>query len=168
MVRKAAAKVAAWTAAGVVGATGVATAGTALSSSGPATAPTAAAAAPVAAGQDGVLVAAQADPVGGAGPAWRHRLARRVAHGELTAKTKDGYGVFDVQRGEVTAVGPTSITLRSGDGFTGDYALTGDTRVVQKGTVSTIGAIKVGDRAALVARVSGGTRTAVWIGDRKG
>lgn len=88
-------------------------------------------------------------------------LGRRVMHGEVVAKGKDGTPTtIDVQRGKVTAVSSSSITVRSDDGFTTTYAITSSTRVRinQKGATSA--QISDGDTARVTARRSGDSHTA--------
>lgn len=89
--------------------------------------------------------------------------ARHVVHGEFTAKVDDGYQVFDTQRGTVTAVSSSSITIKSPDGFTQTYAVNGDTVVHRDKTTSSIGAVTTNAKAAVLAKVSGSSRTATQI-----
>jgi hypothetical protein len=97
-------------------------------------------------------------------PALRRFLANRVEHGELTVKGKDGKPVVvDVQRGQVTAVSATSITLKSEDGFTASYTVDSDTRVRVGGTRKAIGDVKVGNTAGLMAKKENGTPTAYLV-----
>jgi hypothetical protein len=89
----------------------------------------------------------------------------RALHGEFVVP--DGNGGFRtmvVQRGEVTAVSKTSITVVSEDKFSTTYAVTEDTLVnaardgittIKKGAQVSVAATKVGDKA-----------TAVHIGDQ--
>jgi hypothetical protein len=80
---------------------------------------------------------------------------RRAVHGELVVKGKDGkYVTIDTQRGSVTAVSPTSITVRSADGFSATYAVGSGTRVRKDGKKAAVGDLKVGD-AALVMSLKG-------------
>ena len=83
-------------------------------------------------------------------------------HGELTVPQADGTGteVILVQRGAVTAVSSTSLSVKSTDGFTSTYKVSSSTRVRAAGG-DTIGAVKVGaqvhvvstkDKAALMVR----------------
>src|SRR5215472_11165842 len=79
---------------------------------------------------DDVQAAASASPSagthGGAGNKLgrlRHRLIRfgfgkRLEHGEATVQTDDGTKTVVVQRGQVTAITDTSVTVKSADGFT--------------------------------------------------
>jgi len=74
-------------------------------------------------------------------------LMGSTLHGTLTVATDDGTQVVDVQRGEVTAVSATSITLTSSDGFTATYTTDSDTRVRHDGAAATLADVAVGDTA---------------------
>jgi hypothetical protein len=55
--------------------------------------------------------------------AHKRRLARvllrkNMLHGEVVVQTKNGPKTIDVQRGEVTAISDTTVTVKSSDGFT--------------------------------------------------
>jgi hypothetical protein len=93
----------------------------------------------------------------------RPAAARRVVHGEFTARTKDGYALFDTQRGTVTAVSSSSITIKSPDGFTQSYAVNPDTKVHKGRTTVGIGDVTANAKALVVAKVSGSSRTATQI-----
>jgi hypothetical protein len=85
-------------------------------------------------------------------------------HGQLVvARPGGGYQTVDVQTGQVTAVSTTSITLKSADGFTKSYAVTSSTLVDAQR--DGIGSVKVGDRATMLATVSGSSATATSIND---
>ncbi len=91
----------------------------------------------------------------------RLAAARRVLHGEFVVKGKDGkYETLASQRGSVTAVSATSITLRSADGFTATYAVDGSTRIRKEGKKADIGAVKVADPAFVLAVRIGTDKTA--------
>ncbi len=87
-----------------------------------------------------------------------------AVHGEFVVpKPGGGYQTIDMQRGTVTAVSATSITIKSGDGFVRTYQVTGATYVdARRGG---IGSVKTGQQAMVMAAVSGGTATAVRIAD---
>jgi hypothetical protein len=87
-----------------------------------------------------------------------------IVHGQaVLAKPGGGYRTVDYQRGAVTAVGMGSITVKSTDGFTQSYVITGSTIVgAQRGG---IGSIKTGDMASVIATVSGKTVTAARVID---
>lgn len=89
-------------------------------------------------------------------------LAKRAVHGEFVVAGKDGYRTVAVQRGQVTSVSPTAITLLSADGFSQTYAVTPATKVHKDGKAD-IGAVQVGDKAVLAAAVDNGSRTAERI-----
>jgi hypothetical protein len=87
-----------------------------------------------------------------------------VIHGQVTEpKSGGGYQVVDVQRGTVTAVSTSSISVKSADGFSATYAVSSSTNV--NAQAAGIGTVKVGDTVALTATVSGGKTTAASIVD---
>src|SRR5262249_42116271 len=93
-----------------------------------------------------------AHPRAGLHPGLRRLLWSRVEHGEVNIKGKDGKpGVGDIQRGQVTAGCPTSISLQSQDGFTATYTVTPDTRIRVDGERKAIGDVRVGKSAGLIA-----------------
>ena len=107
---------------------------------------------------------------GTAGPGARHfgggfRFGMFGAlHGQFVmAKPGGGYQTVDVQNGQVTAVSSTSITLKSSDGFTHSYTISGSTIVDAQR--DGIGSVKVGNQASVMATVSGSTATAASIMD---
>jgi hypothetical protein len=81
-------------------------------------------------------------------------LLRRAEHGEVTVRTKKGDQVVNVQRGQVTAVSSTSVTVRSKDGFSAVYAVNGTSKVRSKKKQADIGAVHNGDRVLVVAGAS--------------
>lgn len=91
-------------------------------------------------------------------------LGRDALHGEFVTKDADGgFRTMATQQGEVTAVSPTSITVRSEDGFSRTYAVTDDTTVVSAN--EGIDDVKAGDTVHVGAQVAEGTATAVRIVD---
>ena len=63
------------------------------------------------------------------GPAGAGKLLGGTAlHGNVSANVNGSVQALAFQRGEVTAVSATSITLKSSDGFTGTYGLNATTR----------------------------------------
>jgi hypothetical protein len=86
-------------------------------------------------------------------------------HGEFVVP--DGNGGFRtmvIQRGEVTAVSKTSITVVSEDKFSTTYAVTADTLV--NAARDGITTIKKGAKVNVAATKVGGKATAVHIGDQ--
>lgn len=108
-------------------------------------------------------------PAGGAAKHKHGGLLARVEHGSVTVKTKTGTEVIDLQRGTVTAVSPTSITVKSADGFTATYVVDSSTKVRKTGQQSAIGNVANGDNVAIAAvhsaNSTGSTDTAKRIGD---
>jgi hypothetical protein len=105
-------------------------------------------------------------PGGRHGPGMPGMLgAHGALHGEFVVPDGDGgFRTMVVQRGEVTAVSKTSITVVSEDKFSMTYAVTEDTLVnaardgittIKKGAKVNVAATKVGTKA-----------TAVHIGDQ--
>jgi hypothetical protein len=87
-----------------------------------------------------------------------------VIHGQLTEpKPGGGYQTVDVQRGSVTAVSASSITVKSADGFSATYAVSSSTEV--NAMAAGIGTVKVGDTVDLTATVSQGKATAASLID---
>jgi Domain of unknown function (DUF5666) len=85
-------------------------------------------------------------------------------HGQVTEpKMGGGYQTVDVQRGTVTAVSSSSITITSADGFSATYAVSSSTEV--NAQAAGIGAVKTGDTVEVYATLSGGKATAASIID---
>ena len=85
-------------------------------------------------------------------------------HGEHVVKKADGgYQTIATQRGEVTAVSPTSISVKSEDGYTATYVVTAETLV--NAARDGIATVRTGDTVHVMATRSGDTRTAVNIVD---
>jgi hypothetical protein len=101
------------------------------------------------------------------GPSKRkhHGLLDRAEHGQVTVRAKTGTEVIDLQRGLVTAVSPTSITVKSQDGFSATYVVNSTTKVRKTGQQSAIGNVANGDNVVIAAIHSGTTDTAKRIGD---
>jgi hypothetical protein len=134
---------------------------TASSQAGPATGGGTAFAVPAAATS---AAPATTSPSGPAAPGdlparWR-RLINRGVHGEFTVRTKDGYVLADFQRGSVTAVSATSITVHSTDGFSASYAVNGGTSVRIDGGPGSLSSIRPGAKVLVVAEKTGQAVTA--------
>ncbi|HJQ47632.1 MAG TPA: hypothetical protein VJ870_15145 [Amycolatopsis sp.] len=80
--------------------------------------------------------------------------ASRVEHGEFTVGGKQTR-VVAVQRGQVQAVSPTSITVRSADGFTATYPVDSATKVRKNNQASSISQVATNDRVTLLATKGG-------------
>jgi hypothetical protein len=85
-------------------------------------------------------------------------------HGQfVVAKPGGGYQTVDTQRGSVTAVTGSSITVKSSDGFSKTYQVPSTANVnAQRNGISSI---KTGNQVMVLATVSGSTATATSILD---
>jgi len=98
------------------------------------------------------------------GPGHGPRGRAGALHGEFTTNAPGGgYQVLAVQRGEVTAVSASSITVKSEDGFTKTYAVDDDT-LVNAGN-DGIADVKTGDQVHVTAVVKDGAASAVQVMD---
>jgi hypothetical protein len=76
---------------------------------------------------------------------------RSSGHVEVIKHTKRrGDMTFEVQRGEITAINATAITVRSKDGYTHSYPVTAKTKVRERRSPIAIGDLKVGEQARVV------------------
>lgn len=136
---------------------------------GVATAGPTAAATPTAAPSASSTPQAGPTPAGepSAGTTKKHRdLTRRALHGEVTLGGAK-HRVVDFQRGTVSAVSDSSVTVRSADGFVGTYVVGPKTKVRVATTHAAIGDIATGDRVRVVAVKTGKTLTATRLVERK-
>ncbi len=156
LTRKLALGVAGVVAAGVLG-----TAGVAAATSEPGTPTPAASSAP-----------SSSAPAGAAKDKTKKHKARAAAiarglHGEWVVKGKDGKPVTLVSiRGQVTAAGPASVTVKAEDGFTATFAATADTKV-RGADAKSMADVKVGAKGVVVGVKSGNTTTARTVLVRK-
>jgi hypothetical protein len=96
------------------------------------------------------------------GPGWKGWFG--ALHGEFVVpRAGGGYETVAMQRGEVTGVSESEITVRSEDGFSKTYAVTGETSV--NGGRDGIGSVARGDQVSVLATVAGGRYTAVKVVD---
>lgn len=92
--------------------------------------------------------------------ALRRALRGHVEHGQITVETKSGDQVLDVQRGTVTAITSTSVTVKSTDGFTLTWTLGDSTQVLEHRTKVDASAVKAGEAVGIAGVQSGSTVTA--------
>lgn len=95
-------------------------------------------------------------------------LARGGLHGEVTAKRPNGtYVTLVGQRGTVTGVTDTKLTVKSEDGYTHSYVLDSTTKFRSasdpKGPALKASDLKVGDEVAVRAQRSGSDDTATAV-----
>jgi hypothetical protein len=87
-----------------------------------------------------------------------------AVHGQFVApKPGGGYQTLDTQRGTVTAVSSSSITIKSSDGYTRTYRVTSSTNVHARR--AGIGSVKTGQTVSVLATVSDSSATATQIVD---
>jgi hypothetical protein len=87
-----------------------------------------------------------------------------AVHGQFVVpKTGGGYQTADMQRGKVTAVSSTSLTVKSADGFSATYAVSSSTIVDAQR--DGIGSVKDGNQVYVTATVSGSAATATSVSD---
>ncbi|MFI7418498.1 hypothetical protein [Nonomuraea sp. NPDC049684] len=97
------------------------------------------------------------------GRGWGRGFGGPPVHGEFVVP--DGRGAYvtvATQYGDVTAVGQNSVTVKSADGYTKEYAVDAGTRINRD---QGIDAIKAGQKVMVSAKVTGGTATAVTVHD---
>jgi hypothetical protein len=81
----------------------------------------------------------------------RRAMLNRIEHGELTLRTRNGDRTVDLQRGTVSAVSPTSISVTSADKFAGTYTVDNATKVRTRSGLVSISSVHVGDQVFVVA-----------------
>lgn len=79
-------------------------------------------------------------------------LSGRGLHADFVVKGRAGTFITAAsQRGQVTAVSPTAITLKSDDGFTRSYVIVTGTKVSQDHAQVDLAAVTTGAKASVVA-----------------
>jgi hypothetical protein len=97
----------------------------------------------------------------------KHRsLQNRALHGEATVGGATKQRVVSFQRGAVTKVSETSVTVKSVDGFTATYTVDAKTKVRKDKALVTIDDVKAADRVRVVATKDGADAVARTIRDR--
>ncbi len=92
------------------------------------------------------------------------KLLNRVVRGDLTVRAKGGTFVqVHYERGVISAVSSSSITITGPDGKGATFVVSAATRVRSKGKLEAIGDLAVGQNAMVFGTVSGSTYSAVLI-----
>jgi hypothetical protein len=87
-------------------------------------------------------------------------------HVQFSKNTKKhGTVTVDLQRGVVTAVNGSAVTVKSTDGYTQTYTLTPTTHVRKDKQKSQDSAVVAGDRIGIAAFADGGPLDARWVRD---
>ena len=110
--------------------------------------------------QDTPAPSASASAATGAKPQARRKAIRRylrknTLHGEVTVQGKDGPKTIVVQRGSVTAVTATSLTVKSTDGYTLTWTLAAKAAVVQNKKKVGASALKAGEQIGVAGTKDG-------------
>ncbi|MEU4514886.1 hypothetical protein AB0G05_35760 [Nonomuraea wenchangensis] len=122
---------------------------------------------PTATAGDGASPAPSGTPSKDQGWGRGHRagLGGPALHGEYVVRGEDGgYVTIATQYGDVTAADQDSVTVKSEDGYTKEYALTSGTRIDRGGD----GTVETGQKVMVAAKVDAGTATAVVVRDVTG
>jgi hypothetical protein len=93
----------------------------------------------------------------------RRMLGKNIEHGEIVVNTKDGDKTIDVERGTVTAISSTSITVKASDGFSETWVIGSSTKVIKDRAASTPSAVSGGATVGIAGTKSGDTVTATLI-----
>jgi hypothetical protein len=88
-------------------------------------------------------------------PGLRKFLRKNTLHGEMTVQGKDGVRTVVVQRGSVTAVDATTVSVKSADGFSQTWTFGDKLRVVQDRKTVETAAIKQGAEIGIAGAKDG-------------
>jgi len=92
----------------------------------------------------------------------RRGLLATALHGEVTLAGKE-HRVVVFQRGPAEKASATSLTVKSADGYTATYVLSGDTKVRKNHRDATPADLEAGDRIFVVATEDGSTNRALRV-----
>jgi hypothetical protein len=90
----------------------------------------------------------------------RATIAKHVEHGSVTVQTRNGNETIDVQRGTITAISSTSMTVKSADGFTLTWTFGDKMRVLENRSTIQPTDVKAGETVGVAGEKSGSTETA--------
>lgn len=90
----------------------------------------------------------------------RATMAKHVEHGSVTVQTRNGNETIDVQRGTITAISSTSMTVKSADGFTLMWTFGDKMRVLENRSTIQPTDVKAGETVGVAGEKSGSTETA--------
>ena len=95
--------------------------------------------------------------------AMRKYLRKNTLHGEITVQGKDGVKTIVVQRGSVTEVTSTGVTVKSTDGFTATWTFGAQLKIVQNRQTVAASALKTGSEIGIAGTKEGSTDSARLI-----
>ena len=90
----------------------------------------------------------------------RATFGKHVEHGSVTVQTRNGNETIDVQRGTITAISSTSMTVKSADGFTLTWTFGDKMRVLENRSTIQPTDVKAGETVGVAGEKSGSTETA--------
>ncbi|HEX6467828.1 MAG TPA: hypothetical protein VF069_01935 [Streptosporangiaceae bacterium] len=90
----------------------------------------------------------------------RARRFLRGLHGTATVRTKGGFAEVAWQRGQVTAVSSSGLTVRSADGASWQWVTGSSIKVRKDGKPAKPSELAANDKIFVIGTVSGSTRTA--------
>ena len=93
----------------------------------------------------------------------RRYLRKNTLHGEVVVQGKDGVKTIVVQRGTVTAVTSTGVSVKSTDGFVLTWTFGDQLRVLQDRKTVQAGAVKTGAEIGIAGTKDGSTSSARLI-----
>jgi len=93
----------------------------------------------------------------------RFAFSHNVLHGEAVVQTEEGTKTVVVQRGIVTAIDATSVTVKCEDGFTLTWKISDQIRVFERRTSVQPSAVAVGTRIGIAGAKDGDTTVARLI-----
>jgi hypothetical protein len=93
----------------------------------------------------------------------RKYLRKNTLHGEVTVQGKDGAKTIVVQRGSITAVSGTGLTVKSTDGYTLTWTLAAKATVVQDKKKAGASALKTGEQVGVAGTRDGSADNARLI-----
>ena len=96
----------------------------------------------------------------------RKFLRKNTLHGEITVQGKDGVKTIVVQRGTVTAVDATTVTVKSTDGFTQTWTFGDKLKIVNNRKPVEAGAIKTGAEVGVAGAKDGDKNVARLVAIR--
>jgi hypothetical protein len=96
-------------------------------------------------------------------PLARMMVRRNVLHGEAVVQTKDGPKTVVVQRGEVTRIDDTTVTVKSSDGFTLTWTFGDPIRVLERRHTVQPEEISMGTRIGIAGAKDGDATVARLI-----
>ncbi|HKD96247.1 MAG TPA: hypothetical protein VKB69_01475 [Micromonosporaceae bacterium] len=90
-------------------------------------------------------------------------LGRHIEHGVVTVQTKNGDQTIAVQRGTVTSITDTTVTVKSSDGYTLTWTFGNPIHVIEHRTTVQPKDITVGETIGIAGLQTGSTDTARLI-----